>query len=242
MNDKPITLLLLVALLCSFVNSCSSDQPTGNNSRPPAIHGRVVDATGKPVANAGVGLIFSFVETVADSLEPGIPMLMGPNPAFDREEFRFIVGTMKYSQITIQFLRADTRELVKTVVDVQRDSGIYEFFSPLIHLPNQAYIIRYINETDTVERLLIVNQYFYSNVAPITTTDSEGRFTVDYSSLPIGRTFLSTDDRGSSSGKWYAISDSIQLAISRPETPMNRHIWSLKVDSTAVVDSTLRLP
>jgi hypothetical protein len=239
MNYKPIT-LLLAALFCCFVNSCSSDQTSANNSRPPAIYGRILDASGKPVANAGVGLIFSYTEAVADSLQPG--MLMGPNPASDMGELRIRVAAFKSGEITIQFLRADTREVVKTVADVHRDAGMYEFLSSLLFIPNQAYIIRYINENDTLERLLILNHRFFSNATPYVTTDNDGRFTIPYSSLPIGRSFQITNDDGGTTGEWATITDSLQLTISAPDIPKALRNWSLKVDTNTVEDSSFSLP
>jgi hypothetical protein len=239
MTYKHVTLLFVGVIACTIANLCSCDQPAENSSRPPAIYGRVVDSTGKPVANAGVGLIFNYAAAAADSLESG--MLIGPNPASDMGELRIKVAALKSGQITIQFLRADTREVVKTVVDTYRNAGMYEFLSSLLYIPNQAYIIRYINESDTVERLMILNHHFFSNIAPYVTTNNDGRFTIPYSSLSIGRSFLISYDDGGTTGEWGMIGDSLQLTISAPDLPIVRGRWNLKVDANVVVDSTLRL-
>jgi hypothetical protein len=240
MTYKPIALLLLAVMTFTLVNACSSDQFTGNNSRPPAIYGHVLDSAGKPVANAGVGLIFSYVKAPADSLKPGFQF--GPNPASDMPDLHVMVTTGKSGQILIEFLRADTREPVKIVADVFRNPGTYSFISTLLYIPNQAYIIRYINESDTLERLMLLNHHAFSNVTPYVKTDNDGRFTIPYSSLPIGRSFLYTFDDGGTLGEWLAVGDSLQLTISAPDVPKVRHRWNVKVDTNSVVDSTFSLP
>jgi hypothetical protein len=235
MNYKPVTLLLLAAILCPFVSSCSSDEPTTTDNRPPAIYGRILDSGGNPVANAGVSLHFSYVQGIADTSGSLITLL--PHPVTDQLGATYTIPSPGH--VTVELLRADTRALVRTLIDAEQQAGEHYIAVGVQGFPNQAYIIRLVTPHYTAERLVIINSPQLPRSTPFLRTDNDGRFTIYYSSLPIGLSFQQVFETGVQ-GARLAISDSLQLTIVVPGTA--DRIWSLKVDTTAVVDSTLRLP
>jgi hypothetical protein len=235
MNFNSTVVPFLVSLLCMILISCSSEQPMTTDSRPPAIYGRVLDAAGKPVANAGVSLHFNYVK--GGSVTPDSGIILLPQPSTD------ILGARYYNPIPghvrVLLLRADTRALVQTVIDTLQEASWYAIEVSTHFIPNQAYILRLETLQDTAEQLVIVNNPELPAVAPFVRTDSDGRFTIYYSSLPIGQSFQQIFETGVA-GARLAIGDSLQLAIDGPEAAAR--IWSFKVDTTAVVDSTIKLP
>jgi hypothetical protein len=235
------TTLLPALLLCALLSACASDQPTSNNPHPPAIYGRVLDASGKPVANAGVSLLFGNDINEADTSIQRIAIF--PNPTIDEVSIGFNVphsGTA-----TIRLLHANTREQVKPVYSADIDSGISFFSINVADLPNQAYILQYEIPNDSGEAVVIVGRHERSSEAPfirppIVRTDSDGRFTIHYSLLPLGRRLYYTFEAGQAAG-WATINNSLRLVIDAPDS-VHRRNWDIKVDTTAVVDSTIRLP
>ena len=129
--------------------------------------------------------------------------------------------------------------MVQTVIDAEQEAGAYTFEVLTRFLPNQAYVLRLETAQDTAEQLVIVNNTELPVYTPFVRTDNDGRFTIYYPSLPIGQTFRQIFENGAA-GARLAISDTLQLAIDGPDA-VDR-IWSLKIDTTAIVDSTLRLP
>jgi hypothetical protein len=235
MTCKTVTLLILVSLLCQFVIACSSDEPTRTDSRPPAIYGRVLDAAGNPVVNADVSLHFSYVKGNIDTSSSIITLL--PHPVTDQIGAAYTIQTPGH--VTLQLLRADTRAVVKTLIEAEQVAGQHYIAVSAHDIPNQAYILRLEAPKDTAEKLVIVNSPNLPYHAPFVQTDNDGRFTIYYSSLPIGRSFQQVFETGAA-GARLAISDTLQIAIN--ESDANGRTWNLKVDTVAVVDSTLHLP
>jgi hypothetical protein len=236
-----LALLLFAALFATSVNSCASDQPTSSDSRPPAIYGRLLDAAGNPVANAGVNPIFGWDADDADTTWQKVPLY--PNPAIDETTVHFIA--QQSGKATIQLLRADTRALIRTILDSHIEAGEHMYSVDVRDLPNMAYIVRYKTPSDSGENLLIVGRWERSNEGqiirtPLVRTDSDGRFMIPYSSLPLGSRFYFRLEAGQTLA-WFVINNSLRLVIDSPDSTLRRN-WNLTVDTTAVADSTLRLP
>jgi hypothetical protein len=236
MNYMSVTLLLLVSLLCPLISSCSGDKPTNTDSRPPAIYGRLLDSAGNPVADAGVSLLFHFT-LFGNPDTSGSFINIGPDPVVDRGSVNFLnpVG----GHVKLQILRAHTRAIVLTLIDTVLPMGGHTVEFQTNDIPNQGYLIRMEAVRDTMEKLFIINNPDLPNHAPFVRTDGDGRFTIYYSTLPLGRSFQQFFDNGAAGGKW-RVGDSLYLAMDGPEKA--DRIWKMKVDTTTVVDSTLRLP
>jgi hypothetical protein len=217
--------------------ACSGDEPTDNgDSRLPAIYGRVLDAAGNPVANAGVSLQFNYA-----SHPPGTDsaknIIVAPNPATTQTELHFNI--QQSGPVTVTLLRADTRAIVDTLIEGILTAGQHSRLVDVSSLPNLRYIVQYNISNVSGEINLMVHNTELPITAPFTRTDANGHFIIPYASISIGKVFQRTFENGVSPG-WLQISDLVDIAIDGPGT--SDITWNLKVDTTAVIDSTLRLP
>jgi hypothetical protein len=238
MKQTTIYFFLLAFLGIGLFNlgACSSDQPTDNgDSRLPAIYGRVLDAAGNPVANAGVSLLFSYASHAPGTASPTVAL--SPNPATSQSNIKLTVP--QSGQVNIMLLRADTRAVVDTIADGVFASGQHTRTVDVSNLPNLRYIVQYKTPNDSGEINLMVHKTQFPITAPFTRTDSNGLFVIPFASVSIGKLFEGTFETGVTSG-WMEISNLLDIAIDGPGT--SDITWSLKADTTAVIDSTLRLP
>jgi len=234
-NPSPV-LFVLISICLPLLASCKSDQPTDNSdSRLPAIYGRVLDAAGNPVANAGVSLLFSYTSHAPGTASPSVELF--PNPATSQSNIKLTVP--QSGPVIVTLLRADTRAVVDTIVDGILAPGEHTRTVDVNNLPNLRYIVHYKTPNDSGETNLLVHKTDLPVTAPFVRTDNNGLFVIPYASISIGKLFEGTFATGASSG-WMEISNLLDIAIDGPGT--SDITWSLKADTTAVIDSTLRLP
>jgi hypothetical protein len=226
----------LLSICLSGLAACKSDQPTDNSdSRLPAIYGHVLDAAGNPVANAGVSLLFSYTSHAPGTVSPTVELF--PNPATSQSNIRLSVP--QSGPVIVTLLRADTRAIVDTIVDGILTPGQHTRTVDASNLPNLRYIVHYKTPNDSGETNLMVHKTDIPVIAPFARTDSNGLFVIPYASISIGKLFESTFETGATSG-WMEISNLLDITIDGPG--ISDITWSLKADTTAVIDSTLRLP
>jgi hypothetical protein len=226
----PIFAALLISL---FLYACSGDGPTGGQQLAPTIYGRVVDTNGQPVAGAAIGLRFSITNS-SDTSGTGAGLYIYPNPAALSSEFGVQVSSAQH--IFLKLLRWDTGTLALTVLDATLNAGQHTSAIDLSSQPNQLYTVRYEREQDTSTRFLLLNNL--ESFQAVVRTDVDGRFVIHYSSLPIGIPFHRTYENRQSAG-WQTIDASLGISIDNGAG--KTMIWSLKIDTTAVIDSTLQL-
>ncbi|HEV8539314.1 MAG TPA: hypothetical protein VGR15_10405 [Bacteroidota bacterium] len=198
--------LLLLTFTCLIYFGCSENTVgvIGTVSTTFALSGRVVDPQGAPIEGVGVHYIY-YLDPVASvhALAKSMPTV----------SIEFCMT--EQADVTLSLLEYGSREHIMTLVDNELfDEGCHSAQFSGDSLTNGLYIIHLSIGNSLRERLLAflvteVDQLVLTK--PLTTTTSQGKFSLQYSSLGIGVILTNTDFNGHEYN--LAISTTIDLVL-----------------------------
>ena len=185
------------------------------------LHGKIINEKGEKVTGASVHFIYSFTPLPAPSLQnkdkhrgndtsllnaDSVYLLEQnyPNPFEKNTSFQYALPFKSNVRLT---LIDETKEIIaETILDEVQQPGNYMYFysagksvgNGLFRLNMSAKNLE--DSTVFIKELFVfrneVDDDVLVNLKSFTISDSSGNFFVDYPSVPIGRTIVSTNGKG----------------------------------------------
>jgi hypothetical protein len=231
-----ILLACLIALQLASLLSCGDKQATGPDGRTPGIYGVVKDVAGNSLEGVGIHVIFSFQDQTApnslidDISQYGADVEMSPppsefqlyqnfpNPFNPETTIGFDVPAAVHVSLVIRDIM---NQEVKKLIDSVMEAGAYMTTwdgtnGAGQYVSNGLYAYQMIAEGFSDEKFLCLNMLDPEQIRglesiPMVSTDHEGEFILEYSSVPFGGTFVHTDGQGTELGQLMISNVSIAL-------------------------------
>lgn len=236
-NRCPVIFITcLIALQLASLLSCGDKQATGPDGRTPGIYGVVKDVDGNSLQGVGIHVMFSLEDQTAldpstdDISQYGAAAEMPPppsefqlyqnfpNPFNPETTIEFDVPAAVHVSLVIRDIM--NRE-VKKLIDSEMEAGAYVMNwdgtnQSGQYVGNGLYAYQMIAEGFSDEKVLCLNMLDPEQMRglesiPMVSTDHEGEFILEYSSVPFGATIVHTDERGTELGELVISSVSVAL-------------------------------
>jgi hypothetical protein len=206
--------------------SCGDRSTTGPNGRTTRLYGLVTDIDGNALEDVGIHLIFSFEDQISlspssdDITHHGAAPQMPPPPS----EFKLYQNfpnpfnpetTIRFDlplavHVSLVVLDIMDREILR-LVDSDLEAGAYVRTwdgtnQDGQHVSNGVYTYQIVAEEFSEEKQMCLNMLDPEHIRslgslPVMNTDHQGRFMLEYSSVPLGETILHTDEQGEALGE-----------------------------------------
>lgn len=231
-----VLLACLFGAQLTFLLSCGEKNATGPDGRTPGIYGMVKDVDGNSLEGVAVHVMFSFQDqttlnssTVDLSGRGSIPELPDPpsefklyhnfpNPFNPETTIGFDVPAAVHVSLVIRDIM---NQEVKRLVDSDMEAGAYVSTwdgtnQAGQYVGNGFYAYQMIAGQFEDEKVLCLNMLDLEHIRglesiPMVSTDHEGKFILEYASVPFGATVVHTDEQGSELGQLIISNVSIAL-------------------------------
>ncbi len=213
--------------------SCSNDgnplSPT-NNER--VIYGKVINGQGNPLDSVKVHYIPALIDTGLSKIN-----FINPNAT---TIIKFSIP--EQSLVTIVLLTHSLRDTVFYILkDELLQAGNHSVVVNTDSITNGVYdyVIKFREITIEKSLLILKSEDELVNSIPLTTTDSEGKFTLDYNSLAIGYGFDVTSEVSPDIVGYKIISDTIKLVLIRENYNIYKETIVIDINRTTIKNFTL---
>lgn len=212
---------LILTIIISFFfigwNCGGYDHPATPTVQSPGFYGTVKDQNGAVISNVNVYYNF-YCRSFAKSSDP-------------KGTFVIQFSLSESSHVSLTLFKLGAKDTTANIIDGYRSVGEHSVGYDLSHLPNAIYTF-YLITSQTYSRIDYIHQaYDYNvlfNTGPLTTTRTNGTFTLRYDSLGVNRSF----------GSRY-VTDSIDIILYKPGYQVLKTGFTM--DSTRAANHTFVL-
>ena len=216
---------LFVTQLASLL-SCGDRSATGPDGQATRLFGLVTDVAGNPIEGVGIHLIFFFEDRTV--MGPPPDDMSGhvlaaemppppsefrlyqnfPNPFNPETSIGFDVPLAVHVSLVIHDV---SHREIKKLVDSDLEAGAYHMTwdgtnQDAHYVSNGVYTYQMIAGEFEDEKVLCLNMLDPEHIRglesiPIVSSDHQGKFLLEYSSIPLGEIIPHTDDQGEALGE-----------------------------------------
>lgn len=230
-NKLIFSVFIILFIGLAFYSCSNDDNPVASEANEPAIYGKVVDEQGNPVAGVNVHYVPELADT---SLEK---VIINPLSTYT---IKFLLPHDTY--VTLVLLEHITRDTLFYVINNElMSAGGHSVVLDVNSLTNGIYhyVIKF--DTSIVEKKIILRKDPQELVAldPLTTTDNEGNFRLNYDRLGIGEIFGFSSEVSPGIIYYRVITDSLQIFLTKQN--YNDCLEQIKVDTNYTFSKTFTL-
>ncbi|HEY9167799.1 MAG TPA: hypothetical protein VIS48_16720 [Candidatus Kryptonia bacterium] len=182
MNKTVLSISLAAALL--LFGCAKGSNPVSQDGTSHTFYGQVLDSQGKPLEGVAIHYMFTTEPNSLYKLDKTCPST--------------IIGytVPRRCHVTVTLLRWFTLDSIATLVDDTLNAGEYMVTVDGLSATNGVYICRVVADTSVSEFKIALENLDYSVLikkTPLTTTDSNGKFSLPYGIFAFGVPFVLTN-------------------------------------------------